>query len=574
MSFSSDLWKGFDTLRNHFKFQHEELKHIYFIFQELSSLEMEYSKGLEYLFEISQRQLRFGTLGKALTTFTDNINKLAVYHKDQSTFISEKIMIPLNEVISSHMNSITRAFINNENNEREFNKILNELVLKQENFHTSAKELSVAIADNEIAKVNANIKKSMKNKYMTMQNKKMDVAKNKEMEYILYLSEANKEREKFNEKTKSILDELQNLDKNLIEIMKWAMTNYTTNNTKGLDGIIKENEQLTMTFNSIDSYKDIKEFIQKNATKVFPFYKFEFVPYKGTNIKNVLNQNLKNETNSVDKTNIVTTVKSFISKELKYIAPKFDENTNAIFKEIEEITDLIWKDALVEIKRKKLIAFLDEKININYFIKCLNTHRAHGDFIMAPKAFDTLVEIFNDILDKKKYQSDYNILKNIIIMSQTFYKIENNDENSKRLVQLGIQSHFVWHTKETWEEIIKYSIGEQDRTNKDNLLFSHGKENDKERTRRLQQFARNNLVLYLCNMSLFKIKSELSQEVKEFFCEVYDLDDKEISESVREAASQMNEEKEELKDNGGIGGNYDDKLQSVKVEEEKKENAK
>ena len=573
MSFSSDLWKGFDTLRNHFRFQHEELKHIYFIFQELSSLEMEYSKGLEYLFTISQRQLRFGTLGKALTTFTDNINKLSIYHRDQSTFISEKIMIPLNEVISSHMNSITRAFINNDNNEREFNKILNELVLKQENFHTAAKDLSVAIADNEIAKVNANIKKSMKNKYMTMQNKKMDVAKNKEMEYILYLSEANKEREKFNEKTKSILDELQNLDKNLIEIMKWAMMNYTTNNSKGLDGIIKDNEQLTMTFNNIDSYKDIKEFIQKNATKVFPFYKFEFVPYKGTNIKNVLNQNLKNESNNVDKTNIVTTVKSFISKELKYIAPKFDENTNAIFKEIEEITDLIWKDSLVEIKRKKLVAFLDEKININYFIKCLNTHRAHGDFIMAPKAFDTLVDIFNNILDKKKYQSDYNILKNIIIMSQTFYKIENNDENSKRLVQLGIQSHFVWHTKETWEEIIKYSIGEQDRTNKDNLLFSHEKENDKERTRRLQQFAKNNLVLYLCNMSLFKIKSELSQEVKEFFCEVYDLDDKEITESVREAASQMNEEKEDLKDNGGIGGNYVDKLQTVKVEEEKKENA-
>ena len=573
MSFSSDLWKGFDTLRNHFRFQHEELQHIYFIFQELSSLEMEYSKGLEYLFTISQRQLRFGTLGKALTTFTDNINKLSIYHRDQSTFISEKIMIPLNEVISSHMNSITRAFINNDNNEREFNKILNELVLKQENFHTAAKDLSVAIADNEIAKVNANIKKSMKNKYMTMQNKKMDVAKNKEMEYILYLSEANKEREKFNEKTKSIHDELQNLDKNLIEIMKWAMMNYTTNNSKGLDGIIKDHEQLTMTFNNIDSYKDIKEFIQKNATKAFPFYKFEFVPYKGTNIKNVLNQNLKNESNNVDKTNIVTTVKSFISKELKYIAPKFDENTNAIFKEIEEITDLIWKDSLVEIKRKKLVAFLDEKININYFIKCLNTHRAHGDFIMAPKAFDTLVDIFNNILDKKKYQSDYNILKNIIIMSQTFYKIENNDENSKRLVQLGIQSHFVWHTKETWEEIIKYSIGEQDRTNKDNLLFSHEKENDKERTRRLQQFAKNNLVLYLCNMSLFKIKSELSQEVKEFFCEVYDLDDKEITESVREAASQMNEEKEDLKDNGGIGGNYVDKLQTVKVEEEKKENA-
>ena len=54
---------------------------------------------------------------------------------------------------------------------------------------------------------------------------------------------------------------------------------------------------------------------------------------------------------------------------------------------------------------------------------------------------------------------------------------------------------------------------------------------------------------------------------------MYDLDDKEITESVREAASQMNEEKEDLKDNGGIGGNYVDKLQTVKVEEEKKENA-
>ena len=41
MSFSSDLWKGFEILYEQFKLYNNELKHLYLVFHEITHIEKE-----------------------------------------------------------------------------------------------------------------------------------------------------------------------------------------------------------------------------------------------------------------------------------------------------------------------------------------------------------------------------------------------------------------------------------------------------------------------------------------------------------------------------------------------------
>lgn len=545
MSFSSDLWKGFEILYEQFKLYNNELKHLYLVFHEITQIEKEYSKGMKYICTFSSKMQLGGSLGSALNEFYNELNKIADNHNNYALSLSNKILIPLKERIGK-AKEIQSSFLKNEENETNFNQTINQLINFQEKFHLATKELSVAVAECELAKANENIKKSMKNKYLSTQNKKMEIAKKAETEYINQLSEANKHREQFNHETKEILDNLQKQNKQIIDCIQSILIIYSKTIADEINQFSKSNERLQKKYEEIEGEKDIKEFIQANATKVFPFYKFEFIPYKPTNITTVVSENLKEEITCVDKKTIVANVKRFISTELKYTAPKPEQKVSQEFEEIETATNTIWKNGKIDsIKKKIFDLHLTKKSHMNCFIKCLNQFRAHGDFILSEDAYNTLSELFISILNNETYQKDYNVLKNLIILSQTFYKIVKNKKEPKQLIQTAIQGHPIWTNWKTWEEIIKYSIGEQDKITRDNILFNKKVESNKERLKRLNQFAKNTLVSYLCNMILFNIQEDVCSEVRDFICKVYNLDENEIVEHVTECSKANTEEEPE-----------------------------
>ena len=545
MSFSSDLWKGFEILYEQFKLYNNELKHLYLVFHEITQIEKEYSKGMKYICTFSSKMQLGGSLGSALNEFYNELNKIADNHNNYALSLSNKILIPLKERIGK-AKEIQSSFLQNEEKETTFNQTINQLINFQEKFHLATKELSVAVAGCELAKANENIKKSMKNKYLSTQNKKMEIAKKAETEYINQLSEANKHREQFNHETKEILDNLQKQNKQIIDCIQSILIIYSKTIADEINKFSKSNERLQKKYEEIEGEKDIKEFIQANATKVFPYYKFEFIPYKPTNITTVVSENLKEEITCVDKKTIVANVKRFISTELKYTAPKPEQKVSQEFEEIEIATNTIWKNGKIDsIKKKIFDLHLTKKSHMNCFIKCLNQFRAHGDFILSEDAYNTLSELFISILNNETYQKDYNVLKNLIILSQTFYKIVKNKKEPKQLIQTAIQGHPIWTNWKTWEEIIKYSIGEQDKITRDNILFNKKVESNKERLKRLNQFAKNTLVSYLCNMILFNIQEDVCSEVRDFICKVYNLDENEIVEHVTECSKANTEEEPE-----------------------------
>ena len=85
--------------------------------------------------------------------------------------------------------------------------------------------------------------------------------------------------------------------------MRYTLINFTTNKLK-LEQNIYENLQnnCVKVFKEINFDKDMKEFIKENATKKFPYQKFEFVNYKTSslNIKDLL-KNHNNDLFTVDE---------------------------------------------------------------------------------------------------------------------------------------------------------------------------------------------------------------------------------------------------------------------------------
>ena len=111
-------------------------------------------------------------------------------------------------------------------------------------------------------------------------------AKEAEKAYILNLNYANNTRDLFIDATKRILTEFQSLEERYIDFTKDSLRKYTIyqislvrNLQYDLDKKAKVLSYYNKTMETIDSKADIRDFIEKNATKGLPPYKFEFIPY-------------------------------------------------------------------------------------------------------------------------------------------------------------------------------------------------------------------------------------------------------------------------------------------------------
>ena len=532
MSYSSDLWEGIEIIKTNLQNQNKELKHLFLLFEGIASLEQEYSEGLSYLYNLHNKAFVEGALGESITTFLSYIQKQSQLHKKTYEHINQKILQPLDSNISFNIRDIKEHLIKYEDNERAFNSLLKELLLKQEKFHEAAEEFSIATADTKISEISTTIKKSLKSKYLQIQSKKEESAKKAKAEYIAFLADVNKKREIYNNTTKVILNLLQTIHSNVISITQWCVAKFCENSLNVIKETENEETKIKHNIDSVSPEKDIKDFVQKHATLKFPYYSFEFVPFKVKTLNTYVTQD--NELEDDDCKQIIKDVRKYVSTELKYTPPVIEKNLETIYNNIEKLTKLIWEQGKLEQdQRKQLIQYLKDKDNIHCFIKCLNKLRSGGKFLLTNISYNSLVDIFIAILNEKMYQHDYNVLKNVIILSQTFYKVGDNTISPNVLIQIGIQTHSIWHNALTWIEIIKYSIGEQDKKTRDKVMFSKGSDPNDERLRRLETFASTTLVSYLCNMKLFGVSKEVLQETEDFLCNVYHLNKDEINESVK-----------------------------------------
>ena len=318
MSFSSDLWNGFDILKKNFLQTYNKIKHFYEIIFSFASLEKNHSKNLEILYD--QNKDLFNSdeiLLLPSKTFISSLKIESEYHKYYYNNIFDNILSPLKDIIDNKKCLITKTFCDSMKNTDKFNKIIQNIISKQENYYNSCKELSVCLSEIEIYAINTETKKkqSVSKTLISKKDKALEKLNRMQNEYLNIITESNVILRDYNLKTDTILNYLEKEFKQINTCIKHCLINYSKNKIQlSKDILDMTNHGLNTCYEKIDIDNDIKNFVIKNATKEFKYHKFEYNPFKLKDInKNLLFNDVK-ENSKIQQVNydrVIQNVKKF-----------------------------------------------------------------------------------------------------------------------------------------------------------------------------------------------------------------------------------------------------------------------
>ena len=314
MSFSVDLWNGFDIIKTQIFSVRKKMKVISKAISSYLAIDATYNKNLENLYkEFKEINNSEYMMDKSYIKILDIFEYENQNRKIISSYMNTLIMEPLNEYLRQPNILLNKCFSDNIYNEESFKRSLNLLKEKQINYWKDCKELSVLLAQNEMDEMNNTTGKIAKTRLSRINEKFLKLNASKQ-EYIDTINESNKEREKYNKKTEEILNTLEQIYTTMLSKLKEALTNFASQRNEFLQKIYnKEKMEYETIHVKVDPKKELFQFVSNNATKEFPMIKFEFCPLKYS----VLNQNIKNKCSKFPDTafpKIYKSVKNFFEE--------------------------------------------------------------------------------------------------------------------------------------------------------------------------------------------------------------------------------------------------------------------
>ena len=599
MSFSIDLWNGIDKIKDKFVFTYNKIQILNNVFNTFINLEKEYSKNLDILYKDNKDHIKDEfLLEKSFIQLLENIKEESDYHKKHIDFLSKYLMGPLKEILDNQK-KIFQFFNEIAKNADNLEKSKNNLISKEEKYHNSCQDLTNYFISNDSNFINSSF--SNNKSFLNKRQKYIDKINENKKEYLSMLYETNIELSQYTIKANEIMNELESKYESYLDILKWSLINYANNKIVLYDKVNNLYKTILQKyFTNIDCYQEIINFIKKNITKEFPIAKYEFIPYKINNINinlfkenerkkqlkecnnkinlikkffadNKLTSNIfpkeskENENNisvlsssikkligiekeSIKKPPIIIKKQRNISQELNYnslnnISNKFisKDRENQLKSNLTYIEFFIDKLMLKKNETKKpeidkfKDIFLSNKIEnciyFDSFIKILNDYRAKGKYIICNHTYEIIVDVFKFFLDN--FQDQDSLLKNLLILSQTFYFLGQN--NKKSYIQKGIKNHKLFSDSKLWHRVINYTLG-QNIYNKDIAI----KIDKNEINKKLKIIALNTLIAYLCDLKCFTDDQNVFEEVKKFYCEVYNLNEEDVQKNVEISHEEMN----------------------------------
>ena len=247
-----------------------------------------------------------------------------------------------------------------------------------------------------------------------------------------------------NKKIEHIINSTYKKDHGLIPIkpekynIKLIQEQIENNDEDDNNNIIEEDEIL----NTIKKMEDNFELIEKdsneqinNETKLrcreLTLKLLSFFP----KINDDSNKNKSNENNIENNKNIKEENNNYNEKDKK--------NNNSITQlEFEELSKLI-----------------DNRENRIIFFKSINILRKYEQFEIPEKEFNIICDLFNKIVDNIKRENDFDSLRNILILSERYYKIEKKSEKKIKIyIQQILKKNHIFKDKEVWEDYVNGTI--------------------------------------------------------------------------------------------------------------------
>ena len=525
--------------------------------------------------------------------------------QNQENFIKTK-----NNIISKqkNYNSALKDFYDFLSNFKEYE--LN-ILLENDNVHSYSinitdkmNNIKIANTMNDLSDINLNTTFSddaKMNKQINKREKLIEKIRQSKDDYTSLLNESNEYLESYKNKNENILQTLEEKYQSLISNIYSTLITTVDNRIDLINKInLLYNSYLEKNLKNITVKNETMEFIIKNATKDFPLNKFEFISNKFENnklssidINSYLKEKLENEESinrdsKRSRSRKNTDVKNFNRRQVKkkntggqnenasivlenplnndiknykiksniYLIEDFIEELiidqkEEKTKEIELISYSDSSSKMMEISNIKLLLDKKNECHIYYlenFFKALNLNRAKGNFVLDKKSYDILVDLFSFLLNNQP-NVDF-ILKNIIILSQTFYSLETNknelnlSNEKKTFLQNGLKNHPMFNNPETWHRVINFNLSSNVNSRDISLQLDKNEINKK-----LSVLAYNTLMSYLTDIKYFTDDKNVFEEVKNFYIRLYNLNAEALNKQINDI---MNYEPEPKKKKKGV----------------------
>ncbi len=216
-------------------------------------------------------------------------------------------------------------------------------------------------------------------------------------------------------------------------------------------------------------------------------------------------------------------------------AVKSDNSYNENEKKVDIYNELLYEFMeLIDSSNK------DHMENLNFFISILDYNRSRGNFELNEKIFKIFVIIFSHILNN--YNTSDNIIKNLIVFSQTLYKKDN--QKSKTFIITELKNHIAFNNVETWHRAINYNLSLSIK----NDSYSLNIINKDEYIKNLNKIVLNTIISYLYDLRLSTNDNNVYEQVKNFYIAIYDLNKDFIETTVNKLFDEMKSEKNDIKE--------------------------
>ena len=594
MSFSSDLWNGFDVLKSNFLKSFNKLKNFYEIMFSFASLEKNYTINLEILYEQYQNLFNSDEIFLFPSkTFISNIKVECEYHKLYYNNIFDNILSPLKNIIESKKKLIIKNFCDNIKNSESYEKVLHNLISNQENYHNACKELALCMKDINIYTINLEARKKHGSNKLLINKRDQLLEKifRSQIDYLNILTESNVILKDYNTKTENILNNLEKEFTDIGECIKNCLLNFSNNKIQLFHDVLEIlNQSKNSCYEKINVKNNIKDFVMKNATKQFKFQEFEYIPFHINQINKVLlfSEIKENSKNPINQEKVIEMVKNyFIENKItetdsKYISStinslkkhsiEFNIKYNSFLEneetdKKEENKNLISEFISNEINQSNNInnnenqSEIFENINYieNFMSKILTGEKELDNDLITIKTLLQnnekmiyLEQIIDNLNNCRKHGNyilndiTYDYLLNIFnIILEIF---GDNDKILKNIVSFSQTFYKIKEGKTIPKYFILYSICNNPIFNKAETwhkiinnslgfliqkkdLTENIEKNEKEK--KLNENAFNIIVESLSIMHLFMVNDEIYNEIKNYYINVYNIDGENLKKEVK-----------------------------------------
>ena len=340
-------------------------------------------------------------------------------------------------------------------------------------------------------------------------------ARNNDEKYIEGLKETNNYRELANKKQTELLKFYENIENKDHQLYMIILKDYFSY-LKTYNSIMKSNLiQMEEKINKIDYNKDIISLINLYGSEKKPKKVIKYEPYKP---EFKFDKSLDEEEKI--KYKIIVAMKPFI----KDFCSNFDLEIETKKEDMRDLSEKLLclneNNNFTEENKKKLLEFIDEEWGRKYFLFFLSKNRVTGVYNRTEELVKYLAEIFNRILLWAEKNSDYDAVKNCIILSQTYYYEKNN--NLKIYLAELISENKWLKTPDFWRNIIEVMIKQ------DIEKIKKVNKNDEKITEKIENESINNAVFgqvisFVNSMKEFKLDNKIIIQIVDEFVEKYKI---------------------------------------------------